>query len=167
MKDTVQNIESMKIDGAVIRHVHPGSALKLTEYIDGAVINAGDGSHEHPTQAILDMVTLKEKFGKIKGLKVGIIGDILNSRVARSDIFALKKLGAGVEVVGQRTFFPSDPKKRWEKPTSKPHPNPTTRMAVFGLKKKKHRRQITRRKQHREARHTKRTMQMNKIKHNT
>ena len=64
----------------------------MTEYIDGAVINAGDSSHEHPTQAILDMVTLKEKFGKIKGLKVGIIGDILNSRVARSDIFALKKL---------------------------------------------------------------------------
>ena len=84
LKDTVQNIESMKIDGAVIRHGHPGSALKLTEYIDGAVINAGDGSHEHPTQAILDMVTLKEKFGKIKGLKVGIIGDILNSRVAVS-----------------------------------------------------------------------------------
>ena len=96
LKDTVQNIESMKIDGAVIRHGHPGSALKLTEYIDGAVINAGDGSHEHPTQAILDMVTLKEKFGKIKGLKVGIVGDILNSRVARSDIFALKKLGINI-----------------------------------------------------------------------
>ena len=96
LKDTVQNIESMKIDGAVIRHGHPGSALKLTEYIDGSVINAGDGSHEHPTQAILDMVTLKEKFGKIKGLKVGIIGDSLNSRVARSDIFALKKLGINI-----------------------------------------------------------------------
>ena len=110
-KDTVQNIESMKIDGAVIRHGHPGSALKLTEYIDGAVINAGDGSHEHPTQAILDMVTLKEKFGKIKGLKVGIIGDILNSRVARSDIFALKKLGAEVVVCGPSTLLPSDAKK--------------------------------------------------------
>jgi aspartate carbamoyltransferase catalytic subunit len=100
LKDTIQNIDAMKIDGAVIRHGHPGSALKLTEYIDGAVINAGDGSHEHPTQAILDMVTLKEKFGKIKDLKVGIIGDILNSRVARSDIFALKKLGA--EIVMQK-----------------------------------------------------------------
>ena len=110
LKDTVQNIESMKIDGAVIRHGHPGSALKLTEYIDGAVINAGDGSHEHPTQAILDMVTLKEKFGKIKGLKVGIIGDILNSRVARSNIFALKKLGA--EVVVLSLIHISEPTRR-------------------------------------------------------
>ena len=76
LKDTVQNIASMQIDGAIIRHSHPGAALKLTEYIDGSVINAGDGSHEHPTQAILDMVTLKEKFGKIKNLKIGIIGDI-------------------------------------------------------------------------------------------
>ena len=111
LKDTVQNIESMKIDGAVIRHSHPGSASKLTEYIDGAVINAGDGSHEHPTQAILDMVTLKEKFGKITGLKVGIVGDILNSRVARSNIFALKKLGAKVVVCGPSTLLPSDAKK--------------------------------------------------------
>jgi aspartate carbamoyltransferase catalytic subunit len=110
LKDTIQNIDAMKIDGAVIRHGHPGSALKLTEYIDGAVINAGDGSHEHPTQAILDMVTLKEKFGKIKDLKVGIIGDILNSRVARSDIFALKKLGAEIVVCGPSTLLPSNAK---------------------------------------------------------
>ncbi len=108
LKDTVQNIESMKIDGAIIRHSHPGSALKLTEYIDGSVINAGDGSHEHPTQAILDMVTLKEKFGKIKNLKIGIIGDILNSRVARSNIFGLRKLGAEVVVCGPTTLLPND-----------------------------------------------------------
>lgn len=108
LKDTVQNIESMKIDGAIIRHSHPGSALKLTEYIDGSVINAGDGSHEHPTQAILDMVTLKEKFGKIKNLKIGIIGDILNSRVARSNIFGLRKLGAEVVVCGPTTLVPND-----------------------------------------------------------
>ena len=108
LKDTVQNIESMKIDGAIIRHSHPGSALKLTEYIDGSVINAGDGSHEHPTQAILDMVTLKEKFGKIKNLKIGIIGDILNSRVARSNIFGLRKLGAEVVVCGPSTLLPND-----------------------------------------------------------
>ena len=108
LKDTVQNIESMKIDGAIIRHSHPGSALKLTEYIDGSVISAGDGSHEHPTQAILDMVTLKEKFGKIKNLKIGIIGDILNSRVARSNIFGLRKLGAEVVVCGPTTLLPND-----------------------------------------------------------
>ena len=108
LKDTVQNIESMKIDGAIIRHSHPGSALKLTEYIDGSVINAGDGSHEHPTQAILDMVTLKEKFGKIKNLKIGIIGDILNSRVGRSNIFGLRKLGAEVVVCGPTTLLPND-----------------------------------------------------------
>jgi len=108
LKDTVQNIESMQIDGAIVRHSHPGSALKLTEYIDGSVINAGDGSHEHPTQAILDMVTLKEKFGKIKNLKIGIIGDILNSRVARSNIFGLRKLGAEVVVCGPTTLLPND-----------------------------------------------------------
>ena len=113
LKDTVQNIESMKIDGAVIRHSHPGSSLELTKYIDGSVINAGDGSHEHPTQAILDMVTLKEKFGKIKGLKVGIVGDILNSRVARSDIFALKKLGAEVGSMWSEYTITKRRKKTW------------------------------------------------------
>ena len=111
LKDTVQNIASMQIDGAIIRHSHPGAALKLTEYIDGSVINAGDGSHEHPTQAILDMVTLKEKFGKIKNLKIGIIGDILNSRVARSNIFGLKKLGAEIVVCGPSTLLPNDATK--------------------------------------------------------
>ena len=84
------------------------SKEKLTEYIDGSVINAGDGSHEHPTQAILDMVTLKEKFGKIKNLKIGIIGDILNSIVARSNIFRLKKLGAEIVVCGPSTLLPND-----------------------------------------------------------
>jgi len=111
LKDTILNIASMQIDGAVIRHSHPGAALRLSEYIDGSVINAGDGSHEHPTQAILDMVSLKEKFGRIEGLKVGIVGDILNSRVARSNIFALKKLGAEVIVCGPSTLLPSEAKK--------------------------------------------------------
>ena len=81
-KDTVKNIESMKIDAAVIRHPFPGSALMLTNYIDSVVINAGDGTHEHPTQALLDIVSLKEKFGYIKNLKIGIIGDISHSRVS-------------------------------------------------------------------------------------
>ena len=101
----------MNPDILVIRHPNSGSVQLISEKVTCPVVNAGDGTHEHPTQAILDMVTLKEKFGKIKGLKVGIIGDILNSRVARSDIFALKKLGAEVVVCGPSTLLPSDAKK--------------------------------------------------------
>ena len=106
LKDTVQNIASMQIDGAIIRHSHPGAALKLTEYIDGSVINAGDGSHEHPTQAILDMTSLQEKFGRIKGLKIGIIGDIAHSRVALSNIYGLKTMGAEIALCGPATLIP-------------------------------------------------------------
>ena len=100
LKDTIQNIYAMKMDCVVMRHPIPGSCSQLTNYVDAVVINAGDGTHEHPTQALLDMMSIKEKFGKIKGLKVGIVGDILHSRVALSNIFGLTKLGAEVKVCG-------------------------------------------------------------------
>ena len=105
-KDTVQNIEAMKIDAVVMRHPDPGASLHLTKYVDAVVINAGDGTHEHPTQAILDMTSLQERFGKVKGLRIGIIGDIMYSRVARSNIYGLKKLGAEVILCGPTTLIP-------------------------------------------------------------
>ena len=105
-KDTVQNIESMKIDAAVMRHPTPGSPLQLTNYIDAVVINAGDGTHEHPTQAILDMMSLHEKFGYLKGLKIGIIGDITHSRVALSNIYGLITMGAEGTLCGPSTLIP-------------------------------------------------------------
>ena len=110
-KDTVQNLEAMKIDAIVMRHPYPGAALHLTKFVDAVVINAGDGTHEHPTQAILDIMSLKEHFGKIKGLKIGIIGDILHSRVALSDIHGLKSLGAEVTLCGPATLIPKDIEK--------------------------------------------------------
>ena len=100
LKDTIQNIHAMKIDCVVMRHPVPGSSIQLTNYVDSVIVNAGDGTHEHPTQALLDMMSLKEHFGKIKGLKIGIVGDILHSRVALSNIFGLVKLGAKVKVCG-------------------------------------------------------------------
>ena len=105
-KDTVQNISAMKIDAVVMRHPAPGSPKHLTEFIDAVVVNAGDGTHEHPTQAILDMVSLKEKFGYLAGLKVGIVGDILHSRVARSNIYGLITMGAKVTVCGPPNLIP-------------------------------------------------------------
>ena len=107
-KDTVQNIEAMKIDAVVMRHPSPGSAKHLTKYINSIVINAGDGAHEHPTQAILDMTSLKERFGKIEDLKIGIIGDIAHSRVARSNIYGLTKMGAKTMVCGPPTLIPTE-----------------------------------------------------------
>jgi len=107
-KDTVQNIEAMKIDAVVMRHPSPGSAKHLTKYINSIVINAGDGAHEHPTQAILDMTSLKERFGKIEDLKIGIIGDIAHSRVARSNIYGLIKMGAKIMICGPPTLIPTD-----------------------------------------------------------
>ena len=86
-KDTDQNIEAMKIDAIVMRHPDPGASLHLTNYVDAVVINAGDGTHEHPTQAILEMRSLQERVGKVKDLRSGIIGDIMYSRVARSNIY--------------------------------------------------------------------------------
>ena len=105
-KDSVQNIEAMKIDAVVMRHPDPGASLLLTKYVDSVVINAGDGTHEHPTQAILDMTSLQERFGKVKDLRIGIIGDIMYSRVARSNIYGLKKLGAEVILCGPTTLIP-------------------------------------------------------------
>jgi aspartate carbamoyltransferase catalytic subunit len=105
-KDTAQNIEAMKIDAVVMRHPTPGSPKHLTEFIDAIVINAGDGTHEHPTQAILDMMSLHEKFGKLKGLKIGIIGDISHSRVALSNIYGLITMGAKVTLCGPPNLIP-------------------------------------------------------------
>lgn len=106
LKDTIRNIESMKIDMVVVRHSSPGAAHFLARTINANILNAGDGAHEHPTQALLDMFSMKQKFGKIKGLKVVIIGDILHSRVVRSNIIGLKKLGAEVIVCGPKTLMP-------------------------------------------------------------
>ena len=105
-KDTIQNIHSMKIDCIVIRHSSPGSCVNLTNYVDSTIINGGHGFHEHPTQGLLDMMSIKEKFGKIKGLKIGIVGAILHSRVARSNIYGLLKMGAKVMVCGPSNLIP-------------------------------------------------------------
>ena len=107
-KDTAQNIEAMKIDAVVMRHPAPGSSKHLTEFIDAKVINAGDGTHEHPTQAILDMMSIQEKFGKIKDLNIAIIGDINHSRVARSNIYGLVSMGANVTVCGPPNLVPEN-----------------------------------------------------------
>ena len=104
--DTARNIEAMNVDAMVVRHSSSGSVLLLAEGLKCSVVNAGDGCREHPTQALLDMFTLQEKFGRIEGLKVGIIGDILHSRVARSNIWGLTKLGAKVTVCGPATLMP-------------------------------------------------------------
>ena len=106
LKDTIQNIHAMKMDCVVMRHPSPGSAMQLSQYIDSVVINAGDGTHEHPTQALLDMMSLKEKFGKLKGLKVAIVGDIRHSRVALSNIYGLIKVGAEVTLCGPPHLIP-------------------------------------------------------------
>ena len=108
LKDTIQNIHAMKIDCVVMRHPVPGSCIQLTNYVDSVIVNAGDGTHEHPTQALLDMMSIKEHFGKIKNLKIGIIGDILHSRVALSNIFGLVKLGAKVKVCGPPHLIQKD-----------------------------------------------------------
>lgn len=104
--DTARNLEAMRIDMVVIRHWASGAARFLAERIPSTVINAGDGAHEHPTQALLDLLTLRDHFGRIEGLKVCIVGDILHSRVARSNIFGLLKLGADVAVCGPPTLIP-------------------------------------------------------------
>jgi len=103
--DTVNNILAMKVDMVVMRHASPGAPHFLSKHIDANIINAGDGTHEHPTQALLDTYSIRERFGDVAGLKVAIIGDILHSRVAISNIFALKKLGAEVMVCGPNTLL--------------------------------------------------------------
>lgn len=104
--DTVNNILSMKVDMVVMRHPNPGAGIFLSKYVDASIVNAGDGAHEHPTQALLDTYSIREKLGDVAGKKVVIIGDILHSRVALSNIFALQKLGAEVKVCGPKTLIP-------------------------------------------------------------
>ncbi len=108
IKDTAQTIEAMSSDLVIIRHSASGSAELLAKYMECSVVNAGDGSHEHPTQALLDLFTIRQEFGTLNGLKVAIVGDILHSRVARSNILALKKMGSDVIVVGPPTLIPKD-----------------------------------------------------------
>ncbi len=104
--DTARNLEAMRIDMVVMRHPSSGAAEFLARRIRSNVINAGDGKHEHPTQALLDLLTLRDKFGRIEGLKVCLVGDVLHSRVARSNVWGLTKLGAQVAVCGPRTLLP-------------------------------------------------------------
>jgi len=104
--DTVNNILAMKVDMVVMRHPEPGAAVFLSRHVDARIVNAGDGTHEHPTQALLDAYSIREKLGKVKGVKVAIVGDILHSRVALSNIHCLQKLGAQVMLCGPTTLMP-------------------------------------------------------------
>jgi aspartate carbamoyltransferase catalytic subunit len=104
--DTVNNILSMKVDMVVMRHPSPGAAMFLSKHVDATIVNAGDGAHEHPTQALLDSYSIDQRLGSVEGKKVVIVGDILHSRVALSNIFALQKLGAEVRVCGPKTLMP-------------------------------------------------------------
>jgi aspartate carbamoyltransferase catalytic subunit len=104
--DTVNNILSMKVDMVVMRHPNPGAAKFLSKHVDAKIINAGEGTHEHPTQALLDTYSIREKHGEVKGKKVVIVGDVLHSRVALSNIFALQLQGAEVMVCGPKTLIP-------------------------------------------------------------
>src|SRR5206468_9036928 len=105
--DTARNLEAMRIDMVVIRHGASGAARFLADRIESTVINAGDGTHEHPTQGLLDMLTLRDHFKKLEGIKVCIVGDVLHSRVARSNIWGLRKMGAEVAVCGPRSLLPN------------------------------------------------------------
>jgi aspartate carbamoyltransferase catalytic subunit len=109
--DTAKNIEAMQVDAVIVRHSCPGTAKLLAENIKSHVFNAGDGPHEHPTQALLDMMTIRQRFGKIAGLTVALVGDIAHSRTARSNIWGLKALGAKVILCGPSTLV----SKNWEK----------------------------------------------------
>ncbi|QYA26250.1 aspartate carbamoyltransferase catalytic subunit [Gramella sp. MT6] len=104
--DTVNNILSMKVDMVVMRHPNPGAGIFLSKHVKASIINAGDGAHEHPTQALLDSYSIRERLGGVEGKKVVIVGDILHSRVALSNIFALKLQGAQVKVCGPKTLLP-------------------------------------------------------------
>jgi len=106
LKDTALNLQALQADIIVLRHSSPGSPQFLAGRLDSSIINAGDGAHEHPTQGLLDIFTIREKFGRIEGLHIAIVGDILFSRVARSNIFGLLKLGAKVTLVGPSTLVP-------------------------------------------------------------
>ena len=106
LRDTVQNIEAMKIDMVVVRHASSGVPYYLTKCMDANIINAGDGTHEHPTQALLDMFTIRRKYGKLEGLRVVLVGDVIHSRVIRSNIWGLKSMGASVALCGPSTLIP-------------------------------------------------------------
>ena len=106
--DTVRNIESLQVDLIVMRHSAPGAQAFIAKHLNCGVVNAGDGAHSHPTQALLDIFTMREKKGSLKGLKVTIVGDILHSRVARSDMWGLLKLGAEVTFAGPSTLVPRE-----------------------------------------------------------
>jgi aspartate carbamoyltransferase catalytic subunit len=108
LKDTALTLQAMGADAIVIRHSSSGSPLTLTKWVKGSVLNAGDGTHEHPTQALLDLYTMRERLGRLEELRVAIIGDVLHSRVARSLSFALVKMGAEVTLVGPPTLIPPD-----------------------------------------------------------
>jgi aspartate carbamoyltransferase catalytic subunit len=105
--DTARNIEAMGVDIFVVRHKHSGAPHMLARKLTGSVVNAGDGQHEHPTQGLLDIFTIRQRLGRVAGLKVAIVGDIAHSRVARSNILGLRKLGAEVIVVGPPTLVPA------------------------------------------------------------
>ena len=106
LKDSALTLQAMGADAIVIRHSSSGSPLQLTRWVDGRVLNAGDGTHEHPTQALLDLYTMREKLGRLEGLRVAIVGDVMHSRVARSLTFGLVKMGAEVTLVGPPTLIP-------------------------------------------------------------
>lgn len=106
LKDTIRNIESMKIDMVVVRHPSPGAPHFIARCVDAAILNAGDGAHEHPTQALLDLFSIRQKIGRLQGLKVVIIGDITHSRVVRSNIIGMVRLGMDVVLCGPKTMMP-------------------------------------------------------------
>ena len=108
LKDTALTLQAMGADAIVIRHSSSGSPMTLTKWVNASVLNAGDGTHEHPTQALLDLYTMRERFGRIDGLSVAIVGDVLHSRVARSLTFGLSKMGADVTLIGPPTLIPPD-----------------------------------------------------------
>jgi aspartate carbamoyltransferase catalytic subunit len=108
LKDTALTLQAMGADAVVIRHPASGAPHRLAQWVDGSVVNAGDGTHEHPTQALLDAYTMRSRLGKLDGLKVAIVGDVLHSRVARSNVLLLTTLGAQVTLVGPPTLIPND-----------------------------------------------------------
>ncbi len=111
LRDTVQNIEAMKIDMVVVRHQSSGVPYYLTQCLDSNIINAGDGTHEHPTQGLLDMFTIRKRYGKLKGLRVVLVGDVKHSRVTRSNLIGLKTMGASVALCGPSTLIPAEAEK--------------------------------------------------------
>lgn len=139
LKDTVKTIEMMGIDAVVMRHGSSGAAEYLAQRLDSPVINAGDGTHAHPTQALLDMLTVREHLGTLSGLKVAIIGDILHSRVARSNIFGFTKMGSEVYISGPQTLIPKQIEKMGAKVITDPAKAVKDADIVMGLRIQKER----------------------------